>query len=98
MRALSFEYAFYHAALKRTAFDPHSGIGMSDILAAVENEVQPKENGWPYLDQRQTEIPHCKPPVDVGPLYRRGSQHQAGLAVILMMRWSCSAHRNKDLF
>jgi hypothetical protein len=82
---LSVEYAFYHASLKRTAFDPHSGVGMSDILAAVESDGQPEENGWPYLDQLPTDIAHYKPPADVGPVYRRGSQHQAGLTVIVTM-------------
>jgi len=77
---LSVEYAFYHASLKRTAFDPHSGVGMSDILAAVENDGQPEENGWPYLDQLPADITHYKPPADVGPVYRRGSQYHAGLA------------------
>lgn len=82
---LSVEYAFYHASLKRTAFDPRSGVGMSDILAAVENDGQPEENGWPYLDQLPTDIAQYKPPADVGPVYRRGSQYQAGSAVILTM-------------
>jgi hypothetical protein len=82
---LSVEYAFYHASLKRAVFDPQSGVGMSDILAAVEDDGQPEENGWPYLDQLPKDIAHYKPPVNVGRVYRRGSQHQAGLAVIVTM-------------
>jgi len=82
---LSVEYAFYHACMKRTVFDPHSGVGMSDILAAVEDDGQPEENGWPYLDQLPANIAQYKPPADVGPVYRRESQRQSDFAVILTM-------------
>lgn len=80
---LSAEYAFYHASQKRPAFDPHSGVGMSDILAAVASDGQPEEDGWPYLDQLPTDLAHYVPPADVGPVYHRESQHQAGMAVVL---------------
>jgi hypothetical protein len=82
---LSVEYAFYHACMKRTVFDPYSGVGMSDILAAVEDDGQPEENGWPYLDQLPANIAQYKPPANVGSVYRRESQHHPDFAVILTM-------------
>jgi hypothetical protein len=82
---LCVEYAFYHACLKRAVFDPHAGVGMSDILATVDSDGQPEENGWPYLVQLPAEVAQYKPPADVGPVYRRESRRQCDFAVIPTM-------------
>ncbi len=82
---LSAEYVFYHASLKRVVFDPHSGVGMSDILSAVESDGQPAEEGWPYLDRLPAKIDQYKPPTDVGPIYRRESQRRSDFDIILGM-------------
>jgi C1A family cysteine protease len=79
------EYAYFHACHKRTLFDPKGGVAMPDILAAVEDDGQPEENGWPYLDQLPSDISLYKPPASVGTVYRRDAHHESGVLVILSM-------------
>src|SRR5689334_5509985 len=45
---LSCEYLHYHA-VHRAGSGPGDGAKPSVILAAVENDGQPAEVGWPYL-------------------------------------------------
>ena len=82
---LSVEYAYYHACLKRAAFDPHSGVAMPDILAAIEIDGQPAENDWLYLDQLPTDISSYKPPTAIGMVYRRDTQQESRFSVIVSM-------------
>jgi len=82
---LSAEYAFYHACRKRVVFDPHAGVGMSDILMALENDGQPEENGWPYLEKLPTDIAQYKPPQNIGSLYHRAAQREFDLGVLSAM-------------
>lgn len=45
---LSCEFAFYHAQ-KRTGRPPTKGAFLEDMLAALREEGQPVETGWPDL-------------------------------------------------
>jgi C1A family cysteine protease len=79
---LSVEYAYYHASLKRATFNPHSGVAMSDILKAIEDDGQPVEAGWPYLHQLPADMTKYKPPAPVGPVYKRESQIRSDIDAI----------------
>lgn len=69
---LSCEYLFYHAKQRdKTAAD--QGTTIPAIRAALENDGQPTESGWPYLSQLPADVSVWKPPGEVGTLYRRGS-------------------------
>ncbi len=79
--ALSVEYLYYHACRFITPFDPHSGVTLAQILYAVENDGQPEESQWPYLDQLPADLADYKPPVIVGPIHRRTAQIRFGSPV-----------------
>lgn len=79
---LSVEYAYYHASLKRAAFNPHSGVAMSDVLKAIKDDGQPVEAGWPYLHQLPADLVKYKPPTNPGPVYKRESQIQSDIDAI----------------
>lgn len=84
-RALSVEYAFYHAAKARATFDPRSGVGMSDILTAIESDGQPLEQGWPYLQHLPADLTNYVPPTNLGIVYRRGSEQKRAFGIIQEM-------------
>lgn len=69
---LSCEYLFYQAKqLDQTAAD--QGTTIPAIRAALENDGQPAESGWPYLSQLPADLSVWRPPAAVGTLYRRAS-------------------------
>jgi hypothetical protein len=74
--SLSAEYAFYHAIKRKGGtFDPHAGVPLGPMLAAIEKDGQPLESSWPYLKQLPSDLAGYKPPFNPGDLYRRASKH-----------------------
>lgn len=76
---LSCEYAFYHAQ-KRRGRSPAQGSYLDDMLAALREEGQPTEPGWPYLAQTPTNLSHYHPPSSVGVLFQKDG-HQSHATV-----------------
>lgn len=76
---LSCEYAFYHAQ-KRTGRSPAEGAFLEDMLAALSDEGQPYESGWPYLTRLPEDPAHYAPPSSVGAVFgRNGMQPRRNL-------------------
>lgn len=69
---LSCEYLFYQAK-QRDITSAHDGTTVPAIRAALEHDGQPAESGWPYMGQLPADLKAWKPPVEVGMLFRRGS-------------------------
>ena len=78
---LSVEYVYYHACKNGSTFDPHSGVTLNQILDAVENQGQPEEAHWPYLDQLPGDLSTYHPPTISGTIYRRAGDLLKGVAV-----------------
>ena len=79
-RALSCEYAFYHA-IKRQSAGPASGVYLRHMLDAIEQDGQPLEAAWPYLASVPNDLSQWTPPSDVGELFHgRGVPSAGGLA------------------
>lgn len=76
---LSCEFAFYHAQ-KRTGRPPTKGAFLEDMLAALREEGQPVETGWPYLTHLPADLSLYCPPTSVGKCYgRHGEQPTRGI-------------------
>lgn len=69
-KPLSCEYAFYHAQ-RRSGRGPTAGARLGDMLDALRDEGQPREESWPYLDAPPTDPREWRPPAEVGDVYRR---------------------------
>ncbi len=67
--ALSCEYIYYHA-VRRDGVGPEDGATLGAVLAAVEIDGQPREEGWPYLDAMPDKLCQWRPPAEVGELFR----------------------------
>ncbi|MGC2661303.1 MAG: C1 family peptidase [Bryobacteraceae bacterium] len=96
---LSTEFAYYHAAKRRSPFSPGAGVSMTNMLDAIREDGQPLESGWPYLEQLPADLSMYVPPAQPGDLFRRtGSIEQSldvaiarldqGLPVVLAMEIS----------
>lgn len=59
---LSVEYAHYSACRRAPSFDPLDGTSPYDMLAALENDGQPAEAAWPYLETLPMDISQYQPP------------------------------------
>lgn len=71
---LSCEYLFYHA-IQRQGASHTSGANIPSIRAALDQDGQPVEAGWPYLGT----VPKTwKPPAKVGAVFRRASKMLSG--------------------
>lgn len=70
---LSCEYVFYHAQL-RSGRAPTKGALLRDMLAALESNGQPVEQGWPYLSTLPADLSQYRPPMSAGALYGRESE------------------------
>jgi hypothetical protein len=68
---LSVEWAYYHA-LKREGGVPHRGVGFDTMLAVLEEDGQPVETAWPYIDHLFTDIDAWTPPAAAS-LFKRCS-------------------------
>ena len=67
---LSCEFAFYHAQ-RRTGRRPTQGALLSAVIAALQTNGQPDEQGWPYLVTVPVNHLLWNPPASVGPRYGR---------------------------
>ena len=101
---LSCEYAYFHA-VQRDGGGPDDGATLGGMLAAIRDDGQPQEEGWPYLPQVPAEIALWKPPANAGLLYRRAGERgraapdavlrllDAGVPVIVTMYLSDAFYR-----
>ncbi|MEA2875539.1 MAG: hypothetical protein QOF14_735 [Hyphomicrobiales bacterium] len=101
---LSCEYIFYHAQqrAKRTV---NEGATLASMLAALREDGQPAEGGWPYLTGTPVDPSRWKPPSGASPVFRRAGAPGAdtvdaiiadldqGQPVITLMRLSRSFYR-----
>lgn len=71
---LSCEFLFYHA-VRRQGSSHTSGVRISSICDALEQDGQPIEAAWPYL---KVITNSWKPPAKVGKVFRRASKPLAG--------------------
>ncbi|MDR3636409.1 MAG: C1 family peptidase [Isosphaeraceae bacterium] len=71
---LSCEYLFYHA-IQRQGASHTAGTNIPSIRDALDQDGQPLEAGWPYL---QAVPKSWKPPAKVGAVFRRASKTLAG--------------------
>lgn len=71
-RALSCEYLFYHAK-QRDGTPVDEGTTISAAQAALVQDGQPLEAGWPYLAALPADEAQWMPPAGIGILYRRSS-------------------------
>lgn len=69
---LSCEYAFYHAQ-RRNGRRPNQGAQLPSMMAALREDGQPMESGWPYLLASPADAASWGPPRAVGPLFGRAS-------------------------
>ena len=72
---LSCEFAFYHAQ-RRAGRTPDSGALLPEMLAALRQDGQPEETGWPYLPATPADAAAWTPPIDVGPRFGRAGAAQ----------------------
>ena len=73
----SCEFLFYYAKT-RDGTSPHSGTTMSHARDALENEGQPLETDWPYIQNLPSDLKDWTPPVPPPTVYRRTSSRLAG--------------------
>jgi hypothetical protein len=67
---LSCEYIFFKAQ-KRASRLPTVGALLPATLAALHDDGQPEEAGWPYLAATPADPATWVPPKEIGPLYGR---------------------------
>ena len=70
---LSCEYIFFHAQ-RRANRKPVEGTVLPAMLAAVREDGQPHEAGWPYLPKLPADLTQWQPPTNVSPLFRRAGE------------------------
>lgn len=70
---LSVEYAHFHGVRRKAVFDPAAGVPLHLMLAAIREDGQPVEAGWPYLATLPSDLSLWQPPPAAGPLFRHGS-------------------------
>lgn len=69
---LSCEFIFFHAQ-RRAGRPPTKGALFSSMLDALDNDGQPEESGWPYLETTPQDLAAWHPPYEVGPVFGRNS-------------------------
>ena len=74
---LSCEFLFHHAK-KREQTPPTKGAKPSSIRAALENDGQPVEADWEYLDTLPADLTLWVPPAKTGSVFRRATTILAG--------------------
>lgn len=70
---LSAEHLYYHAVQHTPGRDPHDGVAMPTCIAALGEDGQSAEVGWPYSDLL-TDVASWIPPVSATPVFRRASE------------------------
>ena len=79
---LSCEYAF-HMGVRRQRTVPAGGVYLHHMLDVLEQDGQPAEVAWPYLDVLPTDLSRWTPPADVGRLFHaRGGRGTADVAAV----------------
>lgn len=73
---LSCEYVFYHAQ-QRAKRTPIEGATLPAMLAAIREDGQPHESGWPYLAKLPADLAQWRPPAGASPLFRRAGEAAA---------------------
>ncbi|HET6387278.1 MAG TPA: C1 family peptidase [Armatimonadota bacterium] len=74
---LSCEYLYYHAKRRDNA-PPTTGAKPLFARQALEQDGQPVEAGWKYLDALPADLTQWAPPTTIGPVFRRASTLLAG--------------------
>ena len=80
---LSTEFAYYHAAKRRSPFSPGAGVSMTNMIDAIREDGQPVESGWPYLEQLPADLSMYMPPAQPGDLFRRAGSTEQSLDVAI---------------
>lgn len=75
-KPLSCEYLF-HKAQARQGRLPTQGTFLGDTMAALREDGQPEEAGWPYSPTPPVDLKTWEPPNAPGPLFRRNSEYAA---------------------
>jgi len=70
---LSCEYLYYHA-VRHGGGDSSNGAALPAIIAALKNEGQPVEAGWPYIAMQPADVRLWLPPANVGEVFRRAGE------------------------
>jgi hypothetical protein len=101
---LSCEYIFFKAQ-SRAGRPPNVGALLPAMLAALHDDGQPEEAGWPYLSATPADHATWLPPQNLGALYGRDggrekhaldhiiAQIDQGLPVIILAKLSPSFYR-----
>ena len=74
---LSCEYLFHHAK-KRETTPPTKGAKTSSMRLAMEQDGQPVEADWEYLETLPADLALWVPPPKIGAVYKRASALLAG--------------------
>jgi len=76
-QALSCEYIFYHAQRRRgSPFD--QGSYLDDMLLSVQEQGQPVEEDWPYLNNLPSDLSEYAPPTEIREVFFRKSKKVTG--------------------
>lgn len=70
---LSVEFAHFQGIRRKAVFDPSKGVPLPLMMAAIRDDGQPLESGWPYLLALPSDIGMWSPPPGAAPVFRRGS-------------------------
>ena len=85
---LSCEFLFYHAQ-RRAERPPTRGATLPATLDALRHDGQPREDGWPYMDEPPVDSESWRPPTGVGEVHRRAGEerpHTVGEIVAMLDR------------
>lgn len=72
---LSCEFLFHHAQ-RRAGRPPTMGATLPATLDALRHDGQPREEGWPYLDEPPVNAASWQPPAVVGEIHRRAGEER----------------------
>ncbi len=72
---LSCEFLFYHAQ-RRAERTQTMGATLPATLDALRHDGQPREEGWPYMDEPPVDDESWRPPAEVGEIHRRAGEER----------------------
>jgi len=102
---LSPEFIHYNALRRRGFAALEDGVSMLDMFGVLEQDGQPEESAWPYLESVPDPVSAWKPPLSCGPVFKRTFNEEVGsvdridnlldaqAAVILVLEISESFYR-----
>ncbi len=73
---LSAEHLYFHAVQRTAGSDPNRGVAMPACIAALREDGQSTEAGWPYIDPLP-DVSAWTPPASATPVFRRASEAAA---------------------